>query len=59
MISIIKLKKHVIGISILSIIISKLHYKKKLYPIILFKIDKSSKIGFYYTISLFDLAIYL
>ena len=53
------LKNHVVNIDILGIIISKLHYKKKLCPIILFEIDKSSKINFYYTILLFDLIVYL
>ena len=32
---------------------------KKSCPVILFEIDKSSKIGFYYTILPFDLTIYL
>ena len=50
MISAIKLKKCVSDTSILSIIINKLCYKKKLYPIILFEVDKNLKIGFYYTI---------
>ena len=46
------------GASIFGIIISKLCHKKKLYLIILFKINKSSKIGFYYFILSLNLAIY-
>ena len=58
MIFILELKKYVASASIFNIIISKFYYKKKLYLIILFKIDKSLKISFYYTILSFDLAIY-
>ena len=42
--------------SIFDIIVDKYCYKKKPYPIILLKIDKSSKVDFYYTILLFNLA---
>ena len=49
-ISIIKLKKRIANVSIFCIIIGKLHYKKKMYLIILFEIDKNQKIDFYYTI---------
>ena len=48
-----------IDISILSIIISKFYYKNKLCPIILFKVNKSPKIGFYYTILSFSLTVCL
>lgn len=47
----IKLKKHLAGDSIFDIIISKFYDKKKLYLIILLKVDKTLKIDFYYTIS--------
>ena len=47
------------GASIFGIIVSKLYHKKKLCPIILFEIDKSSKLAFYYTVLLLSLAIYL
>ena len=59
MISAIELKKYIVGISIFSVIISNLYYKKKLCPIILLKIDKNSEVGFYYTILPLSLAIYL
>ena len=45
MISVIKNKKYVAGTNIFGIIIGKFYYKKKLCLIILFKIDKASKIG--------------
>ena len=45
--------------SILGIIIGKFCHKKKLYLVILFEIDKSLKVDFYYTILLFGLIIYL
>ena len=50
MISAIKLKRRIIGASISDIIISKFYYKKKLYLIILFEINKNLKPDFYYTI---------
>ena len=59
MISIIELEKCVAGASIFDIIIGKLCTKKKPCPIVLFDIDKSSKVGFYYAVLLFSLAIYL
>ena len=45
--------------SILNIIIGKFCHKKKPCPIILFKIDKSSKVDFYHTILPSGLIIYL
>ena len=59
MISAIELKKRVIGTSIFGIIIDKFRYKKELYLVILFEIDKSLKVSFYYIILLFDLIVYL
>ena len=59
MISIVKLKKYVVNTGILDIILSKLYYKKKLCPIILFKFDKSLKKCFYYAILPLNLAIYM
>ena len=46
-------------INIFNIIIDKFHYKKKLYLIILFNVDKRPKIDFYYTILSLGLAIYI
>ena len=45
--------------NIFDIIISEFYYKKKPYLVILFETDKNSKISFYYTILLFDLAVHL
>ena len=59
MISAIELKRHVVDTSIFGIIIGKFRYRKKLCLVILFEIDKSLKIGFYYTIFLFGLIVYL
>ena len=59
MISAIKLKKCVAGAGILGVIISKLRHEKKPCPIILFEVDKSSKIGFNYTILPFGLTVRL
>ena len=44
---------------ILKIIINKFSYWKKVYPVILLKIDKKLKVGFYYTILHLVLTIYL
>ena len=59
MISVIELKRHMAGISIFNIIIGKFRYKKKLCLVILFQIDKNSKVSFYYTILPFDLTVCL
>ena len=48
-----------INAGILGIVISKLRYIKKPCPIILLKIDKCLKVGFYYTILPFCLSIHL
>ena len=58
MIFVIEFKKHVASNSIFGIIIGKLCHKKNLCSIILFKINKNLKVGFYYTILPFGLAIY-
>ena len=47
------------GAVIFVIIVSKLRHGKKPCPIILLKVDKSSEVGFYYTILPFSLAVYL
>lgn len=47
------------GAYIFSIVIKKLSYWQELCLVILFKIDKNSKINFYYIILLFDLAVNL
>ena len=59
MISVVKLEKYMANASTVGIIVSKFYYKKKLFPIILFKIDQGLKIGFYCIVLLFNLAIYL
>ena len=59
MISAVKLKKHMAGASIFSIIIGKLCYGKKLCSIIFLKVDKDLEISFYCTIQPFSLAIHL
>ena len=50
----IELEKCVASASILGIIIDKFYYKNKLCLIILFKINKNSKINFHYTILSFN-----
>ena len=59
MISAFELKRHVTDTSIFGIIIDKFRHKKKLYSVILFEIDKNSKIDFYYIILLFGLIVHL
>ena len=59
MISVVKFLKRMAGASIFGIIISKLYYKKKLCPIILFKINKSLKVDLHYTILSLSLTICL
>ena len=59
MIFAIEFKKHIASASIFGIMIDKFRYKKKLCLVILFKIDKSSKVDFYYTILPFSLTVYL
>ena len=59
MISVIKLNRRIASASIFGFTIDKLYHRKKLSSIILFEIDKSSKIGFYYIILFLSLAIYL
>ena len=59
MIFIVEFKKYIASTSIFSIIIGKLYYKKKLYLIILFKVDKSLKIEVYCIILSFDLVVHL
>ena len=58
-ISAIEFEKYIADISIFDIIVYKLRHKKNLCPIILFKINKDLKIGFYYTILFFSLAVSL
>ena len=59
MVSAIELKRRVTGACILGIVISKLSHRKKLFPVILFKVDKGSKVNFYCTISSLGLAVCL
>ena len=59
MISAVELEKRVTGASILDIIISKLSYKKKPYPIILFEVDKAPKVGLHFAILSLGIAICL
>ena len=53
-----ELEKCIANIGIFGIIVGKLYYKKKSYPIILLKVDKGLEVSFYYTILSFCLAIY-
>ena len=48
-----------IGAGILGIIVSKLYYKKNSCLIILFEVNKGSKVGFYHIILPLSLAAYL
>ena len=59
MISAIELKKCVADTGILSIVVGKLRHEKKPCSVILFEIDKGSKIDFYCTILPFSLTIFL
>ena len=59
MISAVELKKRIASASILGIIVGKLCHGKEPCPIILFKVDESSEVGFYRTILFFSLAIHL
>ena len=58
-ISVIKFKKSIANTNIFDIIIGKLCIKKKLCLIILFKVNKDPKLGIYYIILFFNLAVYL
>ena len=55
----IELEKYMANTSIFGIFIGKFCYGKKLYSIILLKVDKSLKVGFYYSILPFCLTICL
>ena len=55
----IDLKKCFADADILSIIVEKFCYRKKLCPIILLEVDKNLKIDIHYTILFFGLLIYL
>ena len=59
MIFAVEFKRRVASASILGIIIGKFYHKKKPYPVILFEIDKDSKIGFYFIILPFGLTVCL
>lgn len=55
----VKFKQYVIYNYIFGIIVFEFSYKQKYCLLILFLIDKSLEIKFYYAILFFDLAIYL
>ena len=59
MIFVIKLKRHIANASIFGIIVNKFCHRKKLYPIILLKVDKNSEINFHHTDPPFSLAVRL
>ena len=59
MIYVVELKRYKAGTGIFGIIISKLCYRNKLYLIILFKVNKNSKLSFYYIVLPLNLAICL
>lgn len=48
-----------VGARIFCVVVQKFGYLQKSYPIVLFKFDKGPKIGFYYTILTFCLAVFL
>ena len=48
-----------VNVYIFGIIIGKLYYEKKLYSIILLKVNKNLEVDFYYTILPFGLVIHL
>ena len=50
MIFTIELKKYVANSSVFGVVVGKLRYKKKSWPIILLKVDKGSEVGFYCSI---------
>ena len=47
------------GASIFDIIVSKFHYEKKPYPIILLQVDRDLEVGSYYAILPFGLIVHL
>ena len=59
MISAIELKRCMVDASILGIIKSEFRHVKKLCPIILLKVDKTSEVGFHRTILPLSLAVCL
>ena len=59
MISAIELEKCVAGADILGVIVGKLRYKKKPYPIILLEVDEGLKVGFHGIILPFGLTVRL
>ena len=59
MISAIEFKRCVANAGILGIVVSKLRHGKKPCSIILLKVDKGSKVGFYHTILPFGLTVRL
>ena len=59
MIFAIELEKFVASTDIFCIIIGELRHRKKLYLIILLKVDKDLEVGCYYAILPFGLTIYL
>ena len=59
MISTIELKRYIAGASIFGNIVGKLRHRKKLRLIILLKVDKGSKVDFYYPILPFEMTVHL
>lgn len=59
MIVIIEFKRRIASICIFNIIVSKLSYRQEFCLIILFLIDKSTKISLYFDILFFNLAVCL
>ena len=59
MIFAVEFKRHIAGAGILGIVVDKLRPGKKPCPIILLKVDESSKICFHHTILLFGLPVRL
>ena len=55
----VQLKGCVAGASVFCIIIGKFSHWKKLYPVVLFKVNKNTEVGFYCAILPLNLAISL
>ena len=59
MTTVVQLKQYMGGACIFGIVISELGYWQELCPIILFEVDKSSKVGLYGAVLPFHLAVHL
>ena len=55
----VQLKRDITSAGVFSIVIGEFSYWKEPYLVVLFKVDKSSKVSFYDTILPLDLTVYL